>query len=247
MRRAFFLALLLLVPAARALALDAATLSRKLDELYRSSSSVATATMTVVTPDYERTLKIKSWSKGMDLTLIRILYPPKERGTATLKREGEMWNYLPKIQKTLRVPPSMMLSSWMGSDLTNDDLVRRTSWEKDYTSTLSEDPKTQTALLTYVPKEGAPVTWSKVEGRFDLKSFLPEAIAFYDEKGRKVRVMEFSNVGPLGGRTVPRRITVTPLEEDKKGRKTTIQYDEATFEAGIAADFFNLARLKEAD
>ncbi|HAN32745.1 MAG TPA: hypothetical protein DCQ06_14220 [Myxococcales bacterium] len=113
-------------------AAEANKLSKMLDEMYRAKSSRNKMSMTVKTPHYTRKLVMTSLSRGMDDTLIRILTPRKERGIATLKRGNEMWNFLPKIRKTIRVPPSMMMGSWMGSDLTNDDLVRATSWERDY-------------------------------------------------------------------------------------------------------------------
>ena len=99
-------------------------LSARLDDLYRSSSSHGRILMHVKTPDYERRLEMEVWSRGQDHTLVRIHSPRKERGVATLKKGKEMWNWLPKIKRTVRVPPSMMMSSWMGSDLTNDGLHR---------------------------------------------------------------------------------------------------------------------------
>lgn len=234
--------LLLALPAQ---ALDLREVSRRFDTLYRSEGTEAVASMTVKTPDYERTLRMRMWSRGLDYTLIRILAPPKERGMATLKRAGEMWNFLPKINKTLRVPPSMMMSSWMGSDLTNDDLVRHTSWERDYHLSEAPDPPKGLMGIVYVPKEGAAVTWSKVIGWFDPATLLPTSTDFYDEKGRKVRVMEFTDVGKLGNRTVPRTLTVVPLTGDKKDNRTQIRYEEAKFDVVLPLEFFSQTSLRE--
>lgn len=96
---------------------------KQIDELYRSESSYSELEMEIITPHWERTLKMKAWSKGMEKTFIRILAPAKEKGMVTLRIGNEMWNYLPKTNKVIKVPPSMMMSSWMGSDFTNDDLV----------------------------------------------------------------------------------------------------------------------------
>lgn len=237
--------LVLALTAANAAGADALTISRFLDNLYRSSAGTASAEMHVVTPHYERTLKMKMWWRGLDDTLIRILYPPKEKGIASLKRGREMWNYLPKIKKTIRVPPSMMMSSWMGSDLTNDDLVRHTSWERDFEVSLMENPPPGMEAVVYIPREDAAVTWSKVVGYFDAVTYLPGSIEYFDEKGRKARIMEFSDIGPLGGRKLPRRIAVVPLTEDKKGMRTVIRYEEASFDIKLPDDFFNISKLTE--
>lgn len=235
----------LLFLSATAHALDVREVSRRFDNLYRSEGTEAVASMTVVTPDFTRTLKMRMWSRGLDYTLIRVLEPPRERGMATLKRAGEMWNFLPKINKTMRVPPSMMSSSWMGSDLTNDDLVRHTSWERDYDLSEAPDPPRGQAGIVYIPKPDSAVTWSRVVGWFDPETLLPTSTDFYDEKGRKVRVMTFSEVGRLGGRTVPRTFTVTPLTGDKAGNRTTIRYEEARFDLKIPMEFFSQTNLRE--
>jgi len=224
--------------------LDPHELSRRLDDLYRSGSSHGVLSMTVTTPYYERTLRLEVWSRGMSDTLIRILSPKKEEGTATLKRGGEMWNFLPRIQKTIRIPPSMMMASWMGSDFTNDDLVRETSWEKDYSVEFAPDPPPGQVGLLYRPREGAPVTWAKVVGWIDEKSLLPVAIEYYDEKDRKARVMTFEEIGALGGRTLPRRVILTPLSEEKKGHKTVMVYEEMAFEVALPDSLFSLTGLR---
>jgi outer membrane lipoprotein-sorting protein len=247
--RCLLAALILSIIAAQAAAApqkwDAKELSRRLDRLYRSASSHATVSMTVTTPHFERTMKLEMWSRGMEDTLARILSPPKERGTATLKRGGEMWNYLPKIDKTIRVPPSMMTAAWMGSDFTNDDLMRETTWETDYDVSLLENPPPGQAALVYVPKPEAPVSWSRVVGFFDEETLFPQSIEYYDEKNRKVRVMTFDEIGNLGGRTLPRRMTLTPLSEDKQGNRTVMVYEEAAFDIKLPADLFSLTTLRQ--
>ncbi len=224
--------------------LDAKALSRELDELYRSQSSRGLVSMTVTTPHYTRQLKMKIWSRSLEDTLIRIISPPKEKGTATLKRGNEMWNYLPKIRKTIRVPPSMMMGSWMGSDFTNDDLVKETTWEEDYHVSLVKDPPPGLIGLIYQPKENAPVTWSRIAVSLDQKTHLPVTFEYYDEKERQARVMSFSEVKALGGRTIPARLTLTPLSEEKKGQQTILVYEELEFDLELPPDLFTLTNLR---
>ena len=241
------LALMILLVAAGALAEsrpDAAALSRELDALYRSDSSHGTMTMEVVTPHYARTLTMEFWSKGLDYTLVRILSPKKEKGVASLKRENEMWNYIPRIKKTLRVPPSMMMGSWMGSDFTNDDLMRETSWESDYSVEWGEAGG-DTLLLVYRPREGAAVTWARVEAAFNAESRLPYHQDFFDEKGRLARRIAFGELREMGGRRLPTVMTLIPYAEDKRGHRTVMRYDEIEFDIPMPLETFSQHRLRQ--
>ena len=219
---------------------DATELARIMDRLFRSDSSEGLMTMQVINPNYERTLEMKVWSLGMDYTLVRVLSPRKERGVSTLKRETEMWNYLPKIKKTIRIPPSMMMGSWMGSDFTNDDLMRESSWSQDYA--VSAEPVADGVVtLVFIPKPEAAVTWQRVETRVDLERRLPLDSTYFDEKGRKVRLMTFEDVGDLGGRTIPRKMTLVPLLEE--GRKTIVIYAEMAWDVPLETSFFSKSQL----
>jgi len=243
---ALLFAALLSPPASAApRAVDAKELSRILDQLYRSTSSHGRLAMTVTTPHYTRTLEMDEWSRGLDDTLVRILSPRKERGTATLKRGNEMWNYLPKIRRTIRIPPSMMMASWMGSDFTNDDLMKETSWEHDYDVRPIEDPPAGKIGVIYTPKPDAPVTWTRIEALLDEATRLPVSMSYFDDKGRKARVMTFEDVKTLGGRRLPTRLVLTPLLEDKQGHRTEIVYQEMRFDIKLPSGLFTLTNLRQ--
>ncbi len=235
---------IIMLTAGQALAADAHEISRRLDELFRAGSSRTVVSMKVTTPHYTRILKMEIYTRGMDDTLVRILEPKKERGVATLKRGSKMWNYLPKIRKTIRIPPSMMSSSWMGSDFSNDDLVRESSWEKDFDVILMTGLPAGQAGLEYIPKPDAPVPWHKVVGYFDSETLIPTTIEYYDEKGRLARTMTFDEVGILGGRTLPKRIVLTPLLGDKLGNSTVMVYEEAQFDLPLRDGLFSLTTLR---
>ena len=240
------LAFVMLLPLPQALAKDGiepAELSKRMDLLYRAETSKAKMMMKVVTPNYSRTLKMTVVSRGLDDTLIRIRSPRKERGISTLKKGNEMWNYLPKIRKTIRIPPSMMMGSWMGSDFTNDDLVKQSSWEKDYDVTWAKDIKRQGELcVRSVPKAGAVVNWSQVIRCFDAALTLPTEMIFYDEKKRKVRTITYSDTKELGGRKVPTKMTLRPLLKD--GHETVIVYDDLAFDVELPDNTFTVTNLR---
>ncbi len=221
---------------------DPITLSRAFDKLYRSQSSAGTLRMTVHTPHYERTLKMTVWSRGMDRTLVRILSPKKEKGVASLKRDNEMWNYLPKVRRTIRVPPSMMMGSWMGSNFTNDDLMRESSWEDDYLAKAAAMSTPDRPCLEYRPRPHATVTWQRVTLCFDGAAELPTEQVWYDEKGRRARTMTFSGVRAFGARRIPAKLRL--VSDLKPDNWTEIEYLDLRFDVPTPDTAFSLAAMR---
>jgi outer membrane lipoprotein-sorting protein len=219
---------------------DAATLLKKMDELFRSKSSIAMMKMQIITPNWQRTLEMKSWTIGMDDTFIRVLSPRKDRGVATLKKDKEMWNFFPKINKVIKVPPSMMMGSWMGSDFTNDDLVREVSLVEEYQ--VSKSIEGENYRLTLVPKKDTVTVWGKIEFIVNQKTLLPLEQSYYNEKGAKVRTMLFSNIKNFSGKKMPAIMTMMPL--NKAGHKTIIEYVEAEFDIDLGDNVFTLRNLQ---
>ena len=224
--------------------LDVKEIVRYLDDLYRSASSYVDMEMVIVTPHWERTLKMEAWSRGMDKTFIRILAPAKDKGVATLRIENEMWNYLPKINKVIKVPPSMMMSSWMGSDFTNDDLVKEFTWTNDYQFELirPEDAQDNLLYVQMIPNENLAVVWGKVIVAVQRDGYLPVWEKYYDEKGELMRLINFTDIKTLGGRRLPTVMELIP--QNKEGQKTIIRYIDATFNADVADDIFTLRNLQ---
>ncbi|TKB44421.1 outer membrane lipoprotein-sorting protein [Thalassotalea mangrovi] len=209
-------------------------LLKKVDELYRSDTSIAKMSMTISTPDWQRTLQMQSWTRGMQDTFIRVLAPKKDRGVTTLKIDQEMWNYFPKINKVIKVPPSMMMGSWMGSDFTNDDLVRESSLVEDYF--VDSEESGDDILLTLTPKKDTVSVWAKITILLQSDSLLPREQAYFNENGDKVRQMTFTNIQQFSGKTIPATMTMVPL--NKSGHKTVIEYQQAEFDVDIAEEVF---------
>jgi outer membrane lipoprotein-sorting protein len=223
---------------------DVGEIVAEIDELYRSESSYAELEMEIVTPHWKRTLKMKSWSKGMEKTFIRILAPAKEKGVATLRIENEMWNYLPKTNKVIKVPPSMMMSSWMGSDFTNDDLVREFTWTEDYNFELirPEYAKEDLLYIKLIPKEGLPIVWGKIILAARKKDYIPVWEKYYDEKDKLMRLMNFKEIKTFDGKEIPAVMELIPQNEE--GHKTVIRYNELEFNVDISEDTFSLRNLR---
>lgn len=223
---------------------DVQAIVDKVDRLYRSTSSSAELEMVVTTPNWSRTLRMNAWSEGMDKTFIHIAYPKKDAGIATLRIGNEMWNYFPKINKVMKVPPSMMMSSWMGSDFTNDDLVKESSMLRDYTHRIITPEGADPGLyyVELVPKRDIPIVWGKIILAVRKADFIPVREEYYDEKGAKMRVMEFKEITDFGGRKIPAVLELIPL--NKKGNKTVVRYTDMRFDVELDGDAFTLRNLQ---
>jgi len=217
----------------------------KVDDLFRSQSSHGFATMTVATAHWQRSLSLEMWSKGKEQSLVRILAPTKEKGTATLRSGNDIWNYLPKVKRVIKLPSSMMAASWMGSHFTNDDLVKESRMADDYTfeiTFMGDDDGEEIVEVTCHPKPEAAVVWGKVLVRARLKDYLPLFVKYFDEDLRLARTMTFSQVAELGGRLIPAMVTMVP--EDKPQESTIINYEKMEFDIGLQDDFFSLRTLQ---
>lgn len=224
---------------------EAKKIVKKMDELYRSNSSYAEIIMKIETPNWKRSLKIKSWSLGTKRTFLRILEPKKERGIATLKIGNKMWNFLPKIDKIMKIPPSMMMSSWMGSDFTNDDFVKMYTFIEDYHFKIieHEEKKENIVYIECIPKEGRPIVWGKRILAVYKDSSLPVWEKFYDGKGKIVREMIYKDIKKFGEKVIPAVIEL--ISSTKKGNKTTVIYSDAKFNIDISKKTFSRKNLRK--
>lgn len=223
-------------------ALDIEALVREVEQQYMGASSHALTTMQVKTEHWQRTLEMEAWSLDRDYFIIRILDPAKERGVATLKRDREVWNYLPKVDRVIKVPPSMMGGSWMGSHITNDDLVKANHIEKDYDLRLIEETETH-YVVECLPKPEAAVIWGKIIYHIRKEPKVPEKVDYYDEEMALVRQLIFDDVQTIDDRAIPLRLTVQPLEKPEE--TTILHYRDLSFDIGLEESFFSLRNLKK--
>lgn len=222
---------------------DVDALLARLDELYRAKSSIARIEIHVTTPRSTRSLRLKAWTRGEDEALIVIEAPPREEGTATLRVGPNLWNYLPRIARTIRVPPSMMLGSWMGTDFTNDDLVKESSLRKDFNSAIDRRSDTPPGWWIRLDvKPGIVGRWARID-TLVADDGLPIEERHFDRKGRLARTMAFDEITILGGRRLPAHLTLTPT--DVEGQRTEMRYLDAQFDVPIADDMFSLSRLEK--
>ena len=220
-----------------------------IDDLWRGESSHSNLTMEVKTKNYHRTLDMESWSKGKDYSMIRILKPKKEKGTATLKSEKNIYTYLPKTDRTIRLTSGMMMGSWMGSHFTNDDLVKESRLRDDYVPEItfqgaidSNQNSKNIIKLTLIPKENAPVVWGKIELDLQLPDYVPLKEVYFDEDMEVSRAMIFTDVKVVGHRKLPMTLKVIPADEPEEYTQITYQFIE--FDIDIADRFFSISELR---
>ena len=223
-------------------AIDIKKILDNVDRLYRSEHSSGRIEMRIETPDWKRTLDINVWASGMDKTFIRILSPQKDKGVATLRIKNDMWNFFPKIDKTMKVPPSMMMGAWMGSDFTNDDLVKESTFLKDYDSSLIQSSDTTNYSIELKPKERTATVWDKIILIVSKQTSIPVRQEYYDDKGVKLREIVFKNIKKFGDRNIPAVMELTPF--NKNGHKTTIEYMELNFNS-VGESIFSQINLQK--
>ena len=216
------------------------------DDLYRSNASHGILTLSVTTVNWQRTLTLEQWSKGEDKSLIKILKPKKEKGLATLRVDKNMWNYMPKVKRVVKIPSSMMSSSWMGSHFTNDDLVRQSRMAEDYTFSITfegmKDGK-EIIEVTCLPNKEAAVVWGKVEVVVYADDYLPLRMTYYDEDLLLSRTLEFTNIELMDGKMIPTMMNMIPIDEP--GESTTVKWEKIQFDVAIDDDFFSLRNLQQ--
>lgn len=221
---------------------EAEEVVEKLDTLYRSESSHAVMTMKVEKPRNSRELELESWSKGEERMLVVIRKPAREAGTATLRTPDGLWNYLPRADRLMRIPSGLLSDNWMGSHFSNEDLMREANYDEDYDATIdrAELEGEEVLEVTLTAASDAPVVYSKLVFYVSSEAWTPLEQEFYDD-GEVVRRMEFSNVGKVGGKKIPKTMTLRPSDSDEYTRVT---YEELEFGVDLNDRLFSKRGLR---
>ena len=224
---------------------DAYEIVKKTEDKLRGDQSYSELSMTIVRPRWERTIALKSWSRGTQNSLILITHPARDRGTVYLKKGKEIYNWIPSIERNIKLPPSMMSQSWMGSDFTNDDLVNESSLIRDYEHELIGEVEVdgrKAWKIELIPNETAAVVWGKVILHIDQKEYIHLRTEFYDEEIDLVNIMEAKEIKDLGGKMLPSVLIMTPV--DQEGHKTIMRYQSLDFDVNIPREYFTTQYMK---
>ena len=226
--------------------LDPEKILDNVDDIYRSNASHGIITLAVTTVNWQRTLTLELWSKGQDKTLIKVLKPKKEKDLATLRVDNNVWNYMPKVKRVIKIPSSMMSSSWMGSHFTNDDLVKQSRMAENYTFSITFEgmrEEKNIVEITCLPKKNAAVVWGKVVVTVYRDDLIPLNMIYFDEDLQLSRTLDFKNIKMMGGKMIPTQMVMIPLENP--GESTIVQWEEMEFNPNLDDDFFSLRKLQQ--
>jgi len=226
--------------------LTAKQIVEKSDKILKGvETTKATLTIKTVRPKWSREMELKTWSKGNQLSMILITLPVKDKGTVFLMKAKEVWNWIPSIERTIKMPPSMMMQNWMGTDFTNDDLVKESSIVEDYNHKIIGDSTIDGRScykIEMIPKENAAVAWGKIISFIDKKDFFMLKSAYYDEDEDLINIMQSSEIKMMGGKLIPTKIEMIPV--GKMGQKTVMIYTSIAFNEPIEENFFSTQNMK---
>ena len=193
-----------------------------------------------------RTLEVANWIQGYDKSLLKIIKPEKDKNQGNLKILHQLWQFLPKVDRIIKIPQSMMLQSWMGSDFTNDDLVKGSQLSVDYQLKLiktTEVNQIKVNVIEAIPKANAPVVWGKIVEYVTQKESAFVKREFYSEKLKLVKTMVGTEIKTINGHTIPTILTMT--NHEKGNRKTIIQYRNIVFDQSIPESIFTQENLRK--
>jgi len=224
---------------------DASKIVKRANDNSLGITSQGISKMTIERPDWSREVEMKSWSKGQDYYLIYITSPARDKGQVFLKRKMELWNWMPSIGRMIKLPPSMMMQSWMGSDFTNDDLLKQSSIVEDYIHEIIDEEKIEDYdcwKIKLIPKPDAAVVWGKIILWIAKENYLELKVEYFDETEELVNTMIGSKVKNIGDRFIPTKLEMMPT--DKPGNKTIFEYIEIEFDKKIDDRFFSKQNMK---
>lgn len=241
----YIYSLLFILPSLFTGAQDAKEIVKRADDKMRGKTSQAEMVIKTMRPTWTREMTVKTWMKGNDYAMILIQAPVKDKGTVFLKRKKEVWNWLPTLERSIKLPPSMMSQSWMGTDFTNDDLVKESSVVEDYEHSIAGDTLLDGRpcyIIQMIPKPEAAVVWGKLIVCIDKKDFLELHSRFYDEEGSLINTMNSFDIKEMDGRLIPTRMEMIPA--DKKNQKTEIIYKKISFNRPLEDTFFTMDKMR---
>jgi len=225
--------------------LSATEIVKRADDNRRGKSSFSEISMTIIRPTWTREIGIKSWSMGADYSLTLITSPARDAGQVFLKRQRDLWNWQPNINRMIRMSSSVMGQSWMGSDFTNDDLVRESSSVNDFTHKLlgrEQVREFDCFKIELTPKENAAIVWGKVISWICSTDFVEIKSEFYDEDNLLVHTINSFDVKSFGNRRMPTRMEVVPAE--RPNQKTVMKIINQEFDINIDESFFSQQNMR---
>jgi hypothetical protein len=218
---------------------------QRTEDKMRGKTSQATIVVKTIRPNWTREMRLKTWMKGNDYSTILITSPARDKGIVFLKRKKEVWNWMPSIEKIIKLPPSMMSQSWMGTDFTNDDLVKESSLVTDYNHAFGNDTTIDSRdcfQIVMTPKSDAAVIWGKLITCIDKEKMVQLHARFYDESNDLINIMNAYEVKMMDGRLIPTRFEMIPA--NKRNQRTEMKYELVIFNRIIDESLFTTEKMR---
>jgi outer membrane lipoprotein-sorting protein len=226
---------------------DAKEIVRKADTKFNGEkSSYSEMSMTIVRPKYKRSLDFKSWTESTRNSLTLITNPAKEKGQSFLKSGNNMWNWNPTIQRIIKLPPAMMSQGWMGSDYSNDDIMKESSLVVDYSQKLIKSETVEGVdcyVIELLPLENSDVVWGKIILWISKDEYLGLKAEYYDEELLLVKTHLAYNIKTFDKRKLPSVMEIIPADEP--GNKTIVTIVDMKFNIAIDENFFSQQNMKQ--
>jgi outer membrane lipoprotein-sorting protein len=225
--------------------LTAKEIIQKADEKVRGKTNTSVMVMEIIRPTWKRSVSMKSWGRGLDFSMTYITAPAKDKGQVFMKRKTEMWNWMPSIGRMIKIPASMMSQGWMGSDYTNDDILKESSIVVDYEHKISSEENIDghdCYKIEMTPKEDAAVIWGKVYKWITKDEFIQIKSEYYDEDNDLVKSDHSYDFKIMDGRLIPTRMEIIPANEE--GKKTLVHIKETKFDIDLPESFFSQQQMK---
>jgi len=219
---------------------------KKADEKFQGESNYGEFTMEIIRPDWSRTLSFKSCNKGNEYSITLVTAPPKEKGQTFMKRENDLWSWNPTISRLIKLPPSMLAQGWMGSDYSNDDILKESSVVVDYNHTIIGEEKIagkDCFKIQMIPKEEAAVVWGKVIKWISKDGYLQLKTEYYDEDNYLIRTEVCSEIKCMSDREIPTRIEIIPEEEPEN--RTIVTITNIIYNINVSEAFFSQQTMKK--
>lgn len=225
--------------------LTAIEIIQKADAKVRGETNQSVMEMEIIRPTWKRNISLKGWSNGLDYSMTYITGPARDKGQVFMKRRTEMWNWMPTIGRMIKIPASMMSQGWMGSDYTNDDILKESSIVKDYNHSIASEEqvdKFDCYKIQMLPKEEAAVIWSKVYKWITKDEFIQIKSEYYDEDDELVKSDFGYDFKKMDGRLIPTRVEIVPA--DDSGKKTVLYIKEVEFDIDLPESYFSQQNMK---
>jgi outer membrane lipoprotein-sorting protein len=226
--------------------ISASEIIKKSEAALRGNTQVALYEITIKTRRWTRTLKMRSWENRLQKrSFSEIISPKKDAGNRFLLVKNTMKHFIPKLQKVIKISPSMMLQSWMGSDFTNDDIVKESSIHEDYyhkiigSKSVDGNP---CHIVELKPKPDAAVVWGKIIYYAREKDYLPVREEFYNEHNVLKKVLTCYDFKKMHDRIIPTTYKMVTVK--KKNRYTLMKIKRTRFNTRIPSRVFTLQNLK---